>query len=382
MKVLIHAVSAKRHGGAESHLIGFVPALEAQDRENEYLLCVNDAMGVPPHGPRIQVLSVPMQSPAQRLAWDLITLPRLARRHRADLLIALLSFGSPRPPCPQIVLARNPLFCSHYGDGLGAADRLGIALRRRAMRWTMRASRLVVCPTRAMRDMILNHCPELPEDRIRVLPHALEPIDRQGPRDLPPAVESVLPERRADDTLRLLYVGHLLPYKGLDTVVRALERVAQGGVRFHLYLTIGKEDWPAGFERWMAGVERAGLRDRVTVLGKVSPTVARRLYPRCDVLLFPSLCESFGFPLVEAMGWGLPIVAAATPLNREMAGDAGLYYSPLSAAGCAEAIREVAASRETRERLGRNGLQRSAAHPDWFQYAGGLLTLYKDALTS
>jgi glycosyltransferase involved in cell wall biosynthesis len=382
VRILIHAVSAKRRGGAESHLTGFIPALEAQDRENEYLLCVNDAMGVPTHGPRIQVMSVPMQSPVQRLAWDLVTLPRLARRHRADLLIALLSFGSPRPPCPQIVLARNPLFCSHYGDGLGPADRVGIALRRRAMRWTMRASRLVVCPTRAMRDMILNHCQELSEDRFRVLPHALEPIDRQGPRDLPPAVEAALPERRADDTLRLLYVGHLLPYKRLDVVVSALERVAQTGRRLHLYLTIAKEDWPAGYDRWMASVERAGLRERVTVLGKVSPTVARRLYPRCDVLLFPSLCESFGFPIVEAMGWGLPIVAAGTPLNREMADAAAVYYPPLSAEGCAESILAVAASRETRERLGRNGLQRSAAHLDWFQYAGGLLALYKDALAS
>lgn len=381
MRILIHAVSAKRYGGAESHLNGFLPELEALDPNNEYLLCVNGTMGVSPRADNIRALSVPMQSPAQRLWWDLVRLPALAREYRADLLLALLSFGSPHPPCPQVVFARNPLFCEYYPLGLSAIGRLELSLRRWVMYRTMQASRLIVCPSRAMQEMIRNHCPDLPEEHFRVLPHALEPIDQRGSRGLPLALETLLPERRPDDSLRLLYVGHLLPYKGLDLVVAALRHAARAGLRFTFFLTIGREDWPAGYDRWMAEVERAGLRDRVVVLGKLAPAIARRLYPRCDLLLFPSLCESFGFPIVEAMGWGLPIVAADTPLNREMAGDAAVYYPPLSAEGCAQSILELAGSPETCECLGQNGLRRAAAHLNWFQYVRGVLDLFKEAVS-
>lgn len=379
MRILVSAVTAKPHGGSESHLVGLLQALEGPDRENEYLLCVNRTMKIISSWPRLRVLSVPVQTPVRRLWWDLVRLPVQARRCQADLLVALLSFGSPRPPCPQIVFARNPLFCDYYELGLGAAARIALKVRRWFMYRTMRASRLIVCPSRAMKEMIRNRHPELPEERFRVLPHALEPIDRDGPRELPPELERLLRPGRAGDGVRLLYVGHLLPYKGLDVVVAALQRLRAAGLRAQLYLTIAREDWPAGFDRWRRGVERAGLTEGVIVLGKVDRMVARRLYPRCDMLLFPSLCESFGFPLVEAMGWGLPIVAADTPLNREMAGDAAVYYPPLSADDCATAILRLAASPEVCAGLGENGLRRAAAHPDWFQYAGEVLELYKRA---
>jgi glycosyltransferase involved in cell wall biosynthesis len=77
----------------------------------------------------------------------------------------------------------------------------------------------------------------------------------------------------------------------------------------------------------------------VQVLGRLSQAEMIDFYPRVDLVVFPSLCESFGFPILEAMACGRPVVAAGTAVNREVGGAGASYYAAEDALDGANAIR-------------------------------------------
>ena len=275
-----------------------------------------------------------------------------------------------RPPCPQITFARNPLFCRYYLDGLTLRERISVGLRRLFLFLTLRASAAVVTPSDGMRDMILRACPSLGRDRFRRIPHALE-RDDSGDRSRRPASGS-------SASTKLLYVGHLLPYKGFDTLIDAAKRLSADGVEFTLDLTIAREDWPDGFDRFERDVMAAGLSSRIRVLGKVPLERVNELYASADVLVYPSLCESFGFPMIEAMRFGVPIVSVDTAVNRELAQDAALYYAPFDAPAAAQAIARLARDPSERARLAENGRSLAGTHLDWDRYAAACVQLFSD----
>lgn len=355
-------------GGAARHLMGFLPALEKVGDGHEYILYVNNRLAVESLSPNFKIHRLPVQSAWQRLWWDQYILPRLASKERADIILALLSFASARPSCPQMTFLRNPIHCPYYTMGLGPAQRLPVKIRRYFLYRTLRASRLVIAPSAAIRDTVRQPHPDLPLERFRILPHAFEQEFFMNSEDLPTEVSSLLPEERADDLVRLLYVGHILPYKGFDAVLRAIKLLSDQGVRFTIYLTIARENWPSGFDRWMADVSRLHLSNHVVVLGQIPSKAVYHLYCRCDILWFPSLCESFGWPIIEAMSCGLPILAADTPLNREMAGTSALYYPPFDAVAAAAMARQLIQNPVERRRLGEIGQSRAEAHIRWDEY--------------
>ena len=93
------------------------------------------------------------------------------------------------------------------------------------------------------------------------------------------------------------------------------------------------------------------------------------IYASADVLVYPSLIESFGFALLEGMAYRLPIVAADTPVNRELCQNAALYYRATDSTAAANAI-ERASNIETRTELINSCDARLAAFDwSWRRYA-------------
>jgi glycosyltransferase involved in cell wall biosynthesis len=85
------------------------------------------------------------------------------------------------------------------------------------------------------------------------------------------------------------------------------------------------------------------------------------LYNAADVLLFPSFAEGFGWPVLEAMGCGTPVVASDIPALCEVGGEAALYGSPHEPRELADAVRSVTSSPENAARLRERGRARAAA---------------------
>jgi glycosyltransferase involved in cell wall biosynthesis len=122
-------------------------------------------------------------------------------------------------------------------------------------------------------------------------------------------------------------------------------------------------------------VRELGLQDDVVFLGRIPQGRMGALYAHSDLMVYPSLCESFGFPMIEAMGHGLPIVAARTGINEEMCRDAALYYAPSDPLAGAQAIRDALVP-ETRARLKRAAAARVTGFDwSWTRYAREFVAL-------
>ena len=107
-------------------------------------------------------------------------------------------------------------------------------------------------------------------------------------------------------------------------------------------------------------IERQHVAPFVHFTGPVPEEKLPSLYRGAEALLFPSLYEGFGFPVLEAMACGIPVVTANVTAMPETAGDAALLVDPTSVEEIAEAAKRIVSDTSLRQRLREAGLKRSA----------------------
>ena len=369
-KILIHALSLREHGGTARHLRSFLPSLSAYSPSVQYVLCVNADFAVPGEYSNIRILRIPIRADMRRVWWDQVMLPKVARLELVDAIWCLLGFGSMRPSVPQITFQRAPTYyCRWHLQTLKGRERFETLVRRWLQLKAMQASRCIVTPTNSMRDMILSIYPKLPSEKFKTIPHAFDSQGLEATEPLPLAVQKTLADC-SGEALTVLYVGHILPYKELDVLLEAFQLVTQSIHRpVRLVLTIAREDWPKGYDAFVRQVKTRGLERKVKILGKIPQLAIGHLYRACDVVAFPSLCESFGWPLVEATSLGIPVLAADTPVNREMAGEGALYFAPRDVTSVAEQLQKLLEDEQLRAMVGAaGGAHFERTHLTWPEY--------------
>jgi glycosyltransferase involved in cell wall biosynthesis len=97
-------------------------------------------------------------------------------------------------------------------------------------------------------------------------------------------------------------------------------------------------------------------------------------------LVFPSLYEGFGFPLVEAMSCGTPVVSSDISSSREVCGDVAEFFQPRDPAACVKAILRVR-DRERRESMIRRGIQRAHLF-NWSSCASETIRVYEELIAA
>jgi glycosyltransferase involved in cell wall biosynthesis len=174
----------------------------------------------------------------------------------------------------------------------------------------------------------------------------------------------------------LLFVGTLEPRKNLLRLLRAYRRLAVDGLR-HALVLAGPMGWHPQPLLHEASATGPG---EVVLTGAIgSELELDALYRAADALVYPSLYEGFGLPLVEAMARGVPCVASTSSSLPEVAGDAALLVDPRSTASIAEAIDAVVNDRPLAARLRTAGLAR-AARFRWDRTAQRTLEVYRGLL--
>lgn len=205
---------------------------------------------------------------------------------------------------------------------------LGRALRHRVHTWFVQSPSM----RNALEDWLG------PEIEVTVLPFADENTVRQscgsskGDDRMPPA-DGHRGERRWD----FVYVSDGMPHKNHRRLVEAWQLLADSGIRPSLALTLSSRD--AALAKWVAARSAAhGLRIRD--LGQLPHEQVLALYRSAGALIYPSLTESFGLPLVEASRCGVPIVASERDYVRDVC-EPVHTFDPLSAVSIARAARRA-----------------------------------------
>jgi len=173
-----------------------------------------------------------------------------------------------------------------------------------------------------------------------------------------PAEFKVTPRQRWP-VKRLLYVGQMIPEKGVHTAIAALARLAGEFPELTLSLAGGSLQ-PDYEEKMRALAGQSGLADRVHFLGKVPRAELSRVYAEHDVLVFPSEWpEAFAITPLEAIASGLAIVGTTTGGSGELLRnrETAMTFQAGDAADCARAIRELSTDRELFEKICRQAQQ-------------------------
>jgi glycosyltransferase involved in cell wall biosynthesis len=171
----------------------------------------------------------------------------------------------------------------------------------------------------------------------------------------------------------LLFVGTLEPRKNIVRIVRAFERVAESQLGLTLVLA-GKLGWHT--EEIVSAIEHSPMRPRIRHLGFVSEAEKWALLRNCTLLVYPSLYEGFGLPVLEGMAAGAPVITSNLSSMPEIAGDAAVLVDPTSADAIADAICDLFSDPEKRRILSTRGLQNVMQYT-WEGTAAGTLQIYK-----
>ena len=180
--------------------------------------------------------------------------------------------------------------------------------------------------------------------------------------------------------IKLLYVSHYAAHKGFEFLLEAVAELKKRRDDFQIFLTVGggKEEEPV--IRLNERAKALGIENQVRFLGQVPSGDIHALYGSVDAFVFPSLCESFGFPLLEAMGHGLPVVASSAAFCEEICAGAALYYPVGDVAAAADCLFQVC-EENVREDLARRSQQRYRGRDwSWRHYANDFTRLLSEAL--
>ena len=267
--------------------------------------------------------------------WYLRTLPRKAARDGVDVLHCPGHRGPLRSRVPLVVTLHDLAVLRHPET---------------FNRWTRNYSRILLpriveAATRviAVSSFTASEAVELlgvDDAKIRVVPHGVEPPFE--------------PEGQAVTGEYALAVGTVEPRKNLP---RAVEAAQKAGIELRV---VGPEGWGD------VGVQ---------TLGFVSDEVLAALYRGAQCLVFPSLYEGFGLPVLEAMACGTPVVTANFGATAEVAGDAAVLVDPYDVDAIAAGIEEA---RRRRDELRAAGFQRARGF-SWDEAARRTLEVYREA---
>ena len=269
-----------------------------------------------------------------------MTLLREARLHQPDLL--LLTHVSLLPLAPVVRALSPKTKIALLGHGIEVWAQL-----RPLHRALLRDLNSIIAPSQftAERMASLNG---LSAGRVRVIPHSL-----------PPDWRAEASRRRANNPLRLLAVSRLDAadmFKGIEAILAALNAIRGRVPAFELTIAGDGTD-----RARLENISRAaGLDSVVRFAGRVADNDLRNLYASSDIFVLPSSKEGFGLVYLEAMSFGLPVLAAHAGgvVDIIESGVSGLLVPPEDLAALSQALRTLITDAGERDRLARNALAR------------------------
>ncbi len=288
--------------------------------------------------------------------------PLLARR--------LDVFHGPDARVPR--MGRVPLVATVHDvfslDSEDYADGSFRERKRRAYADLAARARVLVFVSAYSRDRFRAHIP-LEDARTRVVGLGVDPAFAAPD----PAADGATRRRLGLPGEYLLFLGQVSTRKN---AVRLLEAVARLPASAPPLVLAGPRKH--GAEEVLAAYHRLGLGTRAAFLGHVAERDLRALYGGASALVFPSLDEGFGLPVLEAFAAGVPVVASTAGALPETAGGAAVLVDPLDAAAIADGILRVLGDGALRGDLVARGRARAAAMT-WDATARATLDVYREA---
>ena len=311
----------------------------------------------PPHRPNVGVER--KLAPARPLwaLWDRIQFPPVEWLVDCDVFHATNFIAPPSRKVPVVVTVHDIGFVHHPQSVTPDVRRMA-----RLLPDILRRAAAIITVSKFTCEELVTWLPEV-ADRVAVIHNGSHA--RAAPAAAPPDGPASPPYA--------LMLGTLEPRKNLPLALDALRILRRRGVDLRLVLAGGRSallDVPAL-------LRKRGLGEpEVTRTGYIDDARVSALLAGARTLVFPSLYEGFGMPLLEGMEAGVPVVGVRAGATPETVGDAGLLVDPGDAEGFADAMERAAFDEDLRARLIPAG-KAQAAKFTWKRAAAATLDLYR-----
>ena len=233
-----------------------------------------------------------------------------------------------------------------------------------------RADRVIAVSEATARDLV--ELAGISKDKIRVVPNGLTP-------GMVPVHDKALIKQTLNSIgisgRYILYVGVLDPNKDLHNLIAGYAGTARSFRRTHTLVIAGPRNWfrPVLEEE----AHRLGVGGEVRFVGYVPEGMLSALYSGAAVMVAPSPLEGFGFPVVESMACGTPIIVADGGALPEVAGDAAIRVPPGNPGAFAQALERIAGDDRLAGDLVARGLARCRSF-SWEETARKTLDVYEE----
>jgi glycosyltransferase involved in cell wall biosynthesis len=331
--------------GIGRYLGHFLQCATASDRPHEYVLFCNQNTQVPLNHPKLKKVII-----QERVTWiwDQIKLPLHVARERIDVFLTPY-FKAPIFSSSYTVLIINDIMPLLFPEESGLFRRLyfrlmlGIAARR--------ATKIMTISENSRDDIVRIF--KVPVDKIKVVHLGIEESFRSS--------ETRIEEIRRKYALPrkfILYVGNLKPHKNVKGLIEAYEKLpAKMKEEYKLILGAPKSD------KYCPGIEKT-IRERrlihdILFTGFIEERDLPAVYQMSSLFAFPSLYEGFGFPPLEAMACGCPVVSSNTSSMPEILGEAALFFNPNDIEEMSLVIRQMLEDEKLRNNFRQKGLERA-----------------------
>lgn len=331
--------------GIGYYLKHLLDAMQVAKSPHRFFLISNTVIDYEVTNPRWQKVEGGLAKKLTSTLWMQTRVPLLALRLKLDI------FWSPRhhlplllPPRTRCVVTIHDIVHRRYPETMSRANLL---VERLLMNASIRRARTIITDALSTRSDLQSWY-GINKDKIRVIYPGVPPLPDHLPEDAGNAMD--FPDKF------ILFVGTLDPRKNFEGLFRAFEMMEPQQYGLHLVIA-GGSGWKNSvfFEK----LTQSPLRGYVRLTGYLTRPRLAELYRRAVCLVLPSYYEGFGFPILEAMAMGTPVVTSTVSSLPEVAGDAALLVDPGDIQGLSNAVLSLVCDPKLRNRLIQAGKQRT-----------------------
>ncbi len=353
-------------GGMETAARALLPALATAAPDTRFTAFVNREAAGETWGGGIEPIVLPVNA-RNRVEWvrgEQLVLPRAARRAGCDLVHSLGSTAPARGAFRRVVTVHDVIY-KRFPEAHGGIKAMGM---RALVPLAVRGSHRVIADSDATREDLVELL-GVPPGKIDVVALAAN-----APGVTPTPERELRRRLELGDRPLLFSASAKRRHKNLVLLLDA--HALLGDDRPLLVLPGYATDHEAELR---AHAAELGIAGDVRFLGWVGGGDLEGLYAASTAFVFPSLCEGFGLPVLEAMQRGLPVACSGASALAEVAGDAALLFDPSSAQSIAASVEAILHDEALANRL-RNGGHAQARRFTWEATARGCLDTYERVL--
>ncbi|MBN8821451.1 MULTISPECIES: glycosyltransferase family 1 protein [unclassified Spirosoma] len=344
-------------------------------KEHEFIIFVKpdvDRNGLP-NSPNVRFVEL---SGGPYPVWEQYTLPKAINQYGIDLLHCTANTAPLNCSVPLLVTLHDIIFLETQPLMAGSwYQRFGNQYRRWNVPRIVRSCERIITVSNFERQRIIDHL-HLDPSRVVAIWNAVSEQFR------------VINDQEQIDMVRqkyklpkefIFFLGNTDPKKNVRGVLKSLLLLKKQG---QLTLPVVISNLPASaLSDILTEIGGQSLVDDIILCGYIPNYILPFIYNAATIFLCPSLRESFGLPILEAMASGTPVLTSTTSSMPEVAGNAALLVDPTSVEEMAEGINQLILKPSLRSDLRRKGLQRATLF-SWEATAGKLLDVYAQAVNT